>query len=120
MNKIQSKPEVNNWRLINIQEVEKYHKFVNILPCTKKRKNSLAYWKHSPEYETSDNDRKVNQNIYQMRIESREEKNNTSDRPQDLANGHPFAHCLVEESKGENELSLFTKNIGHNVLLIWK
>ena len=53
--------------------------------------------RHSSEYEMSDNDRKVNRNIYQMRIDPHEKKNTTSDWPQGLANGHLFTHCSVEE-----------------------
>ena len=69
---------------------------------------STIFVRHSSEYETSDNDRKVSWNIYQMRIDPRDKRNTVPDWPQGLANGHLFTHCLVEESKGENELFLFT------------
>ena len=69
---------------------------------------STFFVRHSSEYETSDNDRKVSRNIYQMRMDQRDKRNTASDWPQGLANGHLFTHCLVEESKGENELFLFT------------
>ena len=52
----------------------------------------------------SDNDRKVNRNIYQIRIYSRDKRNTASDWPQGLANGHLFTDSSVEESKGENEI----------------
>ena len=54
-------------------------------------------------YETSDNDRKVNRNIYQIQIDPREMRK-TFFR---LANGHLFTHSLVKESKGEDKLFLF-------------
>ena len=43
-----------------------------------------------------------------MRIDPRDMRDTASYWPQGLANGHLFTHCLVEESKGENELFLFT------------
>ena len=62
------------------------------------RTGSTFFVRHSSEYKTSDNDRKVSRNIYQMWIDSRDTRNTASDWPQSLANGHLFTHCLVEES----------------------
>ena len=56
---------------------------------------STFFVRHLSEYETSDNNRKVSRNIYQMRIDLRDTRNTASDWPEGLANGRLFTHCLV-------------------------
>ena len=61
-----------------------------------------AFFRHSPEYETSDSERKVSRNIYPDA--------DTCDRMRltgpECPQLGPIYHCLFEESQEENELFL--------------
>ena len=53
-----------------------------------------------------------------MWVDPRDMRNTASYWPQGLANGNLFTHCLVEESKEENELFLFILSKNDIILML--